>query len=178
MRTISASKVASPAAVTVSRNGALRLTMVLYFDSYTFDFGPDSVFSPTRFREPKERFLPELLWPGEAIEDRHKREFIAEAHRRIVSPLFAIVTALIGAASLLVGEINRRGQVGRIMIGVGAAVAFLAGSFAMQSMLVSAPWIAPVYHFGVVGIGLAAAYLLAADRPLRFLPQAMPPGAR
>jgi len=151
---------------------------MLYFDSYAFDFGVDSEFSPARFREAKERFLPELLWPVDAVEERHRREFVAEAHRRVVSPLFAIVTALIGAASLLVGEFNRRGQVGRILLGVGAAVTFLAGSFAMQSMLVDMPWIAPLYHFGVIGVGVAAAYLLAVDRPLRLMLKSLPTGAR
>lgn len=151
---------------------------MLYFDSYAFDFGAGSEFAPVRFREAKERFLPELLWPNDVVEERHRREFTAEAHRRIVSPLFAVVTALIGAACLLVGEFNRRGQVARILIGVAAAVAFMSAAFAAQGLLVSMPWIAPIYHFGVVGIGLAAGYLIAADRPWWPVPQSMPPGAR
>lgn len=151
---------------------------MLYFDSYAFDFGADSEFSPVRFREAKERFLHELLWSDDVVEERHRNEFAAEANRRLVSPLFALITALIGAACLLVGEFNRRGQVGRILVGVGAAVAFMSTSFAVQSLLVSMPWTAPIYNLGVVGVGLAVGYLLIADRPLWPLAPALPRRAR
>jgi lipopolysaccharide export system permease protein len=141
---------------------------MLYFESYAFDFGADSEYAPGRLREPKERFLHELFWPEPGVEDRHRREFLAEGHRRLVSPLFAIVMALIATASLLTGEFNRRGQTGRILTGIAVAVVFQAASFGSYSALVAMPWLAPAYYMATIGFGLLAAYALATTRSWRF----------
>jgi len=152
------------------RDGQLAM---LYFDSYAFDFGADSAFSPIRFREAKERYLDELLWPTDVEEDRHRREFAAEAHRRLVSPLFAVVLTLIAAAALLPGEFNRRGQAGRIVAAVAGAVSFLAVTYGLNSALVRSPWAVPIYYAAVAGVGIGCLYLLSADRPGRLLPAAV-----
>ena len=144
---------------------------MLYFDSYAFDFGADSQFSPGRFREAKERFLHELIWPESGTEDKHRREFLAEAHRRVVSPFFAVIMALIGVAAPLTGEFDRRGQVVRILVGITAAVLFQAFSFGILSVLVRMPWIAPIYYLATLGIGIFTVYILSADNIGRLWPR-------
>src|SRR3546814_15404809 len=72
-----------------------------------------------RWREPKERFLSELLWPADDERDRrYRQELIAEGHQRLVAPLYTVVFALIGVAALLAGEFNRRGQAKRVLVAV------------------------------------------------------------
>jgi lipopolysaccharide export system permease protein len=143
-----------------------RLSM-LYFDSYAFDFGATAELAPGRFREAKERFLHELLWPGEMAEDRHRREFLAEGHRRLASALYGLVLVLIACAALLPGEFNRRSQSVRVLLAIAAGVVFQAASFGINSMLVWAPWLAPSYYLLLAGVGGAAGYLLVTDRRWR-----------
>src|SRR3546814_16377957 len=73
----------------------------------------------SRWREPKERFLSELLWPADDERDRrYSQELIAEGHQRLVAPLYTVVFALIGVAALLAGEFNRRGPATRVLVAV------------------------------------------------------------
>ena len=79
-----------------------------------------------RWREPRERFVDELLDPDSEGAERMRSKFLSEAHNRIVSPLFAYTFAVIGLAALLLGNVDRRGQWRRILVAIAAAVAFEA----------------------------------------------------
>src|SRR3546814_14941912 len=84
---------------------------LLYFDRYTIELNEFGEMTQSRWREPKERFLSELLWPADDERDRrYRQELIAEGHQRLVAPLYTVVFALIGVAALPAGEFNRRGQ--------------------------------------------------------------------
>lgn len=144
-----------------------RLTL-LYFDRYVFDMGGVGGIRDNRFREPKERYLGELLWPSDVVEDRHRREFIAEAHKRIVMPLHSLGFVLIGLSVLLFGQFNRRGQNRRLMIAVGLAVVFESVSVGLTSVIAELPVMAPLLY-GVVLFAIGAScYVLASDRNWRF----------
>ncbi len=96
---------------------------ILYFTQYSFEvnlFGEEKV----TWRDPSERFLPELLWPGDTADDRANRtKLIAEGHNRIAAPLLALALPFIALMILLTGEFNRRGQmirlVGATMVAAG-----------------------------------------------------------
>jgi len=82
---------------------------LLYFDKYALDLGRFASPNRSRWREPGERFLGELLRPGHSEDDiANAHKFKAEAHRRLVTPLYALAFAIIGLASILPGEYNRR----------------------------------------------------------------------
>ena len=82
--------------------GEERTLRMLYFDSYTLDLSPLAEQPGERYREPKERFLNELLRaPQTASEEQHRDELLAEAHRRIVTPLNAMALAMIGLAAMI-----------------------------------------------------------------------------
>jgi lipopolysaccharide export system permease protein len=147
---------------------------LLYFDSYTFDLGGVPGMGSDRFREPKERYLGELLNPRDAVEDKHRREFWAEAQRRLVTPLHNLVFVLIGLAALLAGEFNRRGQGWRLLGAVGLAVAFQAFTFGLTSVIVKAAFLTPVLYLGVLAVGVGAGYVLT---PRRVARPASPAGA-
>lgn len=96
----------------------------LDFARYTIDLPESSNPVRERWREPDERTLWELVNPdmADADDQRNRREFIVEAHRRIVSPLLAPAFAVIALVSLLLGPVDRRGMGKRI---TGAIIAVI-----------------------------------------------------
>lgn len=140
----------------------------LFFDRYAFDLSSETDSPGPRFREAKERYLHELLRPGDSAAAHHRREFAAELYRRLIGPLHAVVLALIACAALLTGEFNRRRQLWRVLAGGGAGGAFTAGALGLQHAIAGTPWLAVLYCLGVVGCGLAAAALLLSETRRRF----------
>lgn len=110
---------------------------VLYFDRYTVDIRQlrDSVH--TRWRQPKERYLPALLSPGPGPNDqRYRAELIAEGHRRLVFPAYTLVFVGIGLAAMLAGEFSRRGQIPRILAAVVAVGVLEAAQLTLTDLVI------------------------------------------
>ncbi|NKB48560.1 MAG: LPS export ABC transporter permease LptF [Alphaproteobacteria bacterium] len=105
-----------------------RLTL-FYFDQYSLDLGALTKNNEVRWIEPQERFLPDLLRPGDSANDQfYSTQLIAEGHRRITAPLYILTYALVGLLALLVGDFNRRGQTTRILGAISLiAILQLAG---------------------------------------------------
>lgn len=106
----------------------------LAFDRYSIDLPDGAGPVRQRWREPEERTFPELFHPDpdNARDAQSRREFIAEAHRRIIAPLLAPVYVLIALAFLLSGPLERRGQGARILAAAGLIVviqAFFLGAY-------------------------------------------------
>jgi len=101
----------------------------LHFERYTIDL-PDSGPVLTRWREPDERTIIELLNPdlNNARDVTSLRDFSVEIHRRFVGPLFALVFTLISLNALLLGPMDRRGQGKRIILAI-AIVTLIQGLF-------------------------------------------------
>jgi lipopolysaccharide export system permease protein len=89
-----------------------------------------------RWREPRERFLGELFYPEVtyAADPTMYNKLIAEGHQRLVTPLFCLSYALIALAALLTGELNRRGQLDRILWAVLAVIASQALNLAATNL--------------------------------------------
>lgn len=96
----------------------------LDFNRYTIDL-PESDPVRQRWAEPDERTIGELLNPDPRVERdvESLRDFKIEIHRRMVSPLLAVVFTLIACTSLLIGPVDRRGQSRRIALAVLSVVA-------------------------------------------------------
>ena len=45
-----------------------------------------------------------------SLDDEDKRKYIVEGHRRIITPWYNLVFALLACTGLLIGNFNRRGQ--------------------------------------------------------------------
>ncbi len=107
----------------------------LDFEKYTIDV-PTGTAARTRWQEPDERTINELLNPDPANERDRKsaREFIIEIHRRVTAPLLAISFVLIALNCLLLGETERRGQSRRIILAVGLIVLLQTLSMASDNM--------------------------------------------
>ncbi|HEU4839332.1 MAG TPA: LPS export ABC transporter permease LptF [Micavibrio sp.] len=103
-----------------TRTGALSR---LDFERYSLDL-PEAGPVRQRWREPDERTLVELLNPGPDVRGNQKRsrEFLVEAHRRIVSPFLTISFTLVALCCLLLGSTNRRGMAWRIVAASGCVI--------------------------------------------------------
>lgn len=101
---------------------------VLYFDSYSLDFGSLSRTTVDRFADNRERTTFELLNISESdgFSSINVSRMRAEAHQRIVSPMTAIGYAVVGLAFLLRGSFDRRGQIARIVAAIFAVVGLQA----------------------------------------------------
>lgn len=137
---------------------------LLYFDRYSVDL---SMFSNDRgptWREPSERFLGELFWPGDSDADRYyANKLKAEGHQRIATPLLAMTFTLIALAGLLSGEFNRRGQTKRLLMTVGCIAAVQAAAFGFLNLTAKNPAFTPLVYLNVFLPAIAASYVLLLD---------------
>ena len=134
---------------------------ILYFDRYTVDITQLKQAVTDRWRQPEERYLQNLLWPGDSKADqRYANELIAEGHRRLQFPLYTLAFAAIGLASVLNGEFSRRGQSKRIAGGVAAVAAAQAGQLALVDLTIRTPQLAPFGYMLALLLIAAPLYLL------------------
>jgi len=126
----------------------------LDFKQYSLDILGKQNDLATRWREPDERTLGELLLPGSAIEhgDRqHINEFRAEAHRRLSVPLLYLSYSAIILNFLLLGTWDRRRQAQHIvkagLVVVLIQVLYIVSYNATTKNL----WLAPaLYTLGIL----------------------------
>ena len=103
-----------------------RLTL-LYFNQYTVTFETELPGLQYRYQDPKERFLLDLLNPGDSAEDVYYHdELVAEGHRRLTEALHLPALAFIGLAFLLTRP-RSRGSPALRMFGAAIAAAGLQG---------------------------------------------------
>lgn len=149
------------------RPGTGRFSL-LYFDRYTVELTDFGSAPQARWREPKERFLHELLSPGDGRQDRrHRLELLAEGHNRIVGPLYTLVFVVIGMAALLAGEFNRRGQALRVLTAIACVAALEGASLALHDLSSRNAAAVPAMYAAVlfsIGLGL---YVLLRRPPRR-----------
>jgi lipopolysaccharide export system permease protein len=145
---------------------------LLYFERYSVDIGKPGAAADTeeaRWREPRERFVNELLFPGNSVMDRqHYHRLRAEGHNRLTSPLYALAFALVALAALLSGDHNRRGQSRRMLIAIVITVALQSGSVVASGLASRhAAFIPLIYANVLVPIGLALWWMLRHPRRRR-----------
>ena len=141
-------------------NGSGELS-ILYFDSYSLDFGSLSRTTEDRFADNRERDTRELLNISEedGISAINVSRMKAEAHQRIVSPLTTIGYTAMALVFLLRGSFNRRGQAGRIIAAILTVVTLQAASLGAANLASqSTSFIVLLYLVAIIPIvaGLAA----------------------
>jgi lipopolysaccharide export system permease protein len=109
-----------------------RKLSVLTFKRYTLDLDSLQDVPVVRFRGAQERFLGELLFPPAGLDPLIRRNFVMEAHQRILVPLSVLGFAVIPLACLLPGEFSRRGQVKRVIAAIAAAFVFQTTSLGVN----------------------------------------------
>ncbi len=109
---------------------------LLYFDRYTLDLGQLAPGKKKRWREGRERYLHELFNPTEDENDQNNiGTFWAEAHQRLVAPLYSIALVCIALGAMLSGEFSRRGHWRRVLAAIMAAFLFEAIGLGLVSVV-------------------------------------------
>lgn len=146
----------------------------LYFDRYTIDLKVLKSDIATRWSEPRERPISDLIAAGDSPRDRdHLPRFMAELHMRLSTPFFAFSFTLMGLAALLGGEFNRRGQARRITVAVLLVVILEGAGLGLANAASIDVVLVPVLYLVVAAPAVAAAWMLR-HRP-RPIPAAPPP---
>lgn len=116
----------------------------LAFERYTIQL-PENEAIPTRWQQPDERTLGELLKPdlSNPRDVENLRAFSVEIHRRITTPFLSIVFTLIALNALLLGKVERRGQARKIILAV-------IGVIILQGIYIGASNFAKKGDFGLV----------------------------
>ena len=144
---------------------------LLNFERYTIDLNAFAQPEGARWREPRERFIDELLSADSDGAERMRGKFLSEAHTRIVSPLFAYVLTAIGLAALLSGNVGRRGPWRRILAAIAAAVVFEAVALFLVNVSAKNSHLIPLMYLNPA-LMIAAAMVFLRRRLPRF------PGSR
>jgi lipopolysaccharide export system permease protein len=107
---------------------------VLTFERYVLDLDMMRDAPEGRSREAQERYLPELFFPPEDLDQGTRDAYLVEGNERLTVPLTAFSFAIIPLACLLPGEFNRRGQLKRVLVAVGCALAFQTLDLAVKNL--------------------------------------------
>lgn len=129
----------------------------LAFDQYVLDLNALRAATTARSPDPREQSFFQLVRQlGEeqpaSARGSHER-LMAEIHQRMASPFLALAFALIGLATILSGEFNRRGTGKRILTASTAIIVIQAAFMSINGFAVHHPWMAS----GLYGISILPA---------------------
>ena len=141
---------------------------ILYFDRYTFDLDKTKDESAVRYREPRERTLRELfsVKQDKLLNVKDFGRFTVEAHKRLVSPLFAACLTLIGLACLVSGSITRRGQTRRIVLAATIVILFQAMAMGLENFSAKRLDLIPLMYANAA-LTMVVSYFLMLRSPKR-----------
>ena len=140
---------------------------LIYFDRATIDIGKIREPLEQRWREPRERYLPELLWPDDSPGDQYyAKSLIAAGHQSLVAPFYVLAFAFIGLASLLGGEFNRRGQTRRVLIAIAFVILVQVAGLGLHQLASKVPAVIPLMYANAILPCLIAMFVLG-RRPRR-----------
>ena len=142
---------------------------VLTFDRYTLDLSMLRGAPGTRGREAQERFLGELFWPPKNLDPGIRKNFLVEGNERLAVPFSIFSFVVIALACLLPGELNRRGQIHRVLLAIGLAFLFQTLTLAAQNLATrTAAAIPLMYLIDLLPLALGFAILLPGGIKLGF----------
>jgi len=139
---------------------------VLHFDRYTINL--DQFSEPARYtlRKTDERYLNELLWPGEpGITQRIRNQFFAAAHDRIAQPLYCIAFALIALAAVMRGRRQRGSIAIRLTVASLAAIGLRIASYGVMGLAQQVPALVSLFYLLPLLGAAGAVALLAGYAP-------------
>lgn len=135
---------------------------LLYFDRYTLDLAQYADPETPMWMKPKERFIGELFFPTNSAADLlNQNRFRAEAHKRLSTPLYALMFAALAAVCLLSGEFSRRGQGWRVFIAIGMAVVIRISGLGLESLAIKNPEIIPGMYLIIIVPTVISTLILA-----------------
>jgi lipopolysaccharide export system permease protein len=154
----------------VDRNGG-KLSL-LYFDQYTVEISASAADVAGRRREPRERYIHELLNPQDlGGDDHYGRKLAAEGHARLSSLFLPLSYVLIGMSFMLSGVFDRRGQSKSLYSAIAAATLIVVSHISGQNMAAHMPAMIGVMYFAAIAPLLAGFYIIVGPQRRRFIPK-------
>lgn len=146
----------------------------LNFQQYTIEVQNLKGPVPTRWREPDERNLIELLRPPVTERDiRYHGRFVAEAHKRLTAPFLTVAFTLVALISLLMGPFNRHGQSRRILAAIFAVIILEGAVLGLGSLSVQHYIFIPFMYAAVI-LPIVLGYFLLSSKSERLLQTSLP----
>jgi lipopolysaccharide export system permease protein len=140
--------------------GSDRMSL-LHFDNYAMDFGGGGNSGSLQSSDAREQTMGQLLDADTAtLGLQQYRQYQVEAHQRLASPLYNVTFTLLACACLLAGSFNRRGQLDRIALGVGAMVALQAMALGISDLAARDLSLIPLIYLGPILPAVAAGWVL------------------
>jgi lipopolysaccharide export system permease protein len=128
-------------------NGKTGEVSVLYFEQTEVGLGGFfGHVSGSRQRMTEELYLSELLSGTSQSDPQGRLRLLAEAHRRLAEPLYAIAMALIAAVSLVTSGLPRQGQNRQMILATSGASLLLVLSFILRTTTQRFPGLGPVVY--------------------------------
>jgi len=109
--------------------------VLVEFGNTAIDIGVSSEGSASLWRQPEERFLPELLSPdlSDGNDSFYRLKLLAEGHSRIAIALLPLAYTCIALAFILRGSYSRRGNVWSVVGAVSCMTLVLVGHMSLVS---------------------------------------------
>ena len=138
---------------------------VLTFSENTVELLQAGSAEVSRFRDPEEQGLAELLNPNPQIVSANLiGKFKVEAHKRLAGPLTTVSFALVGLVSVLLGTFRRHGGLIRPTIAVLTVVGLLALQLAVSNLAARNIALVPLIWIEAALPALVAAWVLFGPR--------------
>ena len=134
---------------------------ILYFNEYTLNITNYNTDNAPRFKDTSERNFYELLNPQENINALYKKEFAAEAHKRIMTPLIIIIMVLIGAITPIIGKFNRKTSLKKYFYSICAALTIQIYIITTPQVMIQSPKLVPFLYFIIFIILLLIMFLVS-----------------
>ena len=104
------------------------------FEEYIFDLVQNELKEDGYWVKPKERFLPDLLYPSDSPGDvAYRGKLIAEGHNRLAQPLLAMAYVVVALAFMLKTEFSRRSNARPLFYSIAAMVTMLVANLGIVS---------------------------------------------
>lgn len=141
----------------------------LAFDRYSVDFGYSGK-KKDKDTSARERTFSELMnaESDSTLSDKDKRKYVVEGHKRIITPLYNILFALLGCTGLLVGSFNRRGQSRIISISIVSMVILQALDLSFTNIAAKNLCLLPLIYVNLFLPMLICLYFLKFYSPWMF----------
>ena len=138
----------------------------LTFENYTMDISLYTQSIGTRALDAQEQFLPDLLKDNDRLSANENQKRHAEAHQRILWPVYSLSLTLVALAVGLSGEFNRRGNWQRIAIAIVCGIVVIIAGVGFRSMMALRPAMIYVAYVNLL-VPIALSLWVLADHQKR-----------
>jgi len=138
----------------------------LHFERYSIDFGGTESAS-IKNAGVREKTLAELLNAGhdQNLSVEQRRKYVVEGHRRLTTPWYNLLFALVACTGLLVGNFNRRGQTKIIAFSVLVMIAIQGADLILTNLAGRSLYFLPLLYINCLLPLAVCIYLLLFYNP-------------